>query len=73
MYVKPKDFSCCAGWDFVGPGTCKVARLDGNEGIKMHLAKLYIFYSSLFPFTFYIFVFTSDVPIVFPRRNQHAL
>ena len=44
------------------PGTCKVASLDDNEGMKMHLAKLYFFYSSLFPLTPYIFVFTSDVP-----------
>ena len=40
---KSKDFSCCSGCDFVGPGTCKVARLDGNEGMKMYLAKLYFF------------------------------
>ena len=37
MYLRPKDFLCCAGWDFVCPGTSKVARLDRNEGKKMHL------------------------------------
>ena len=36
MLVRPKDFLCCAGWDFVCPGTSKVARLDKNEGTKMH-------------------------------------
>ena len=39
----PKDFLCCAGWDFVCPGTSKVARLDRNEGTKMHLTKLFFF------------------------------
>ena len=65
MEVKPKDFSCCAGWNSVYPGTCKVARLDGNEGMKMHLAKLYFLHSSLFQFTSYIFGFTSDAPKCF--------
>ena len=41
--MKPNDFSCCAGWDFVGPGTCNVARLNGNEGMEMYLATLYFF------------------------------
>ena len=41
MRVKCKDSSCCAGWDFVDPGTCKVARLDGKEGMKMHLANFF--------------------------------
>ena len=27
MQVNPSDFLCCAGGDFVCPGTCKVARL----------------------------------------------
>ena len=32
MQVKPNDFLCCASGDFVGPGTFKVARLDGMKG-----------------------------------------
>ena len=34
MQVNPNDFLCCAGGDFVCPGTCKVARLDKTEGLK---------------------------------------
>ena len=41
MQVNPSDFLCCAGGDFVCPGTCKVARLDKTEGLKMHWAQLF--------------------------------
>ena len=39
------------------PGTCKVARLDGNGGMKMHFAKLY-FFILLFFLSHLIFVFS---------------
>ena len=35
---------CCAGGDFGCPGTCKVARLDGSEGMKCTWPSLYFFY-----------------------------
>ena len=41
MQVNPRDFLCCAGGDFVCPGTYKVARLDKTEGLKMHSAQLF--------------------------------
>ena len=41
MQVNPSDFLCCAGGDFVCPGTCKVARLDKTEELKMHSAQLF--------------------------------
>ena len=48
MQVNPSDFLCCAGGDFVCPGTCKVARLDETEGLKMHSTQLFL-NSSDFP------------------------
>ena len=65
MQVNPSDFSCCAGWDFVCPGTRKVARLDGNGGLKTHSAKLSKFllafllcliFSSVYPIDFSLFL-----------------
>ena len=41
MQVNHSDFLCCAGGDFVCPGTCKVARLDKTEGLKMHSVHLF--------------------------------
>ena len=41
MPVNPSDFLCCAGRDFVCPDTCKVARLDKTEGLKMHSVQLF--------------------------------
>ena len=54
MLVRPKDFLCCAGWDFVCPGTSKVARLGRNEGTNMHLTKLF-FFASIFPIHIFFF------------------
>ena len=36
LQVNPMDFSCCADWDIVGPGTGK----DRNEVLITHSAKL---------------------------------
>ena len=41
MQENPNDFLCCAGGDLVCTGTCKVARLDKTEGLKMHSAQLF--------------------------------
>ena len=65
---------CCAGWDFVCPGTPKVARLDRNEGTKMHLTKLFfLFLSSLSISSFFHFYRSYYFPtfsLIKPQPNR---
>ena len=49
IQVKPKVFLCCAGWEFVCPGTFKVARLDRNEEMKIFVQTFFIFNTSIIP------------------------
>ena len=61
MSVRPNDFLCYAGGDFVCPGTSKEARLDKIEGKKCIWSN-FIF---LLPFLSNLHIFfTSDFPIV---------
>ena len=55
---------CCAGGDLGCPGTCKVARLDGIEEMKMHLTNFVYFSYFYLYFHILFFVFTSDFPAV---------
>ena len=55
MKVRPNDFLCYAGGDFVGPGTSKEARLDKIEGmtcIWSNFIFLLLFLSNLLFFHF---------------------
>ena len=71
MQVNSSDFLCCADGAFVCPGSCKAARLDKTEGLKMHSAQLFlilltflscIFFASKFPIDSSLFLFLSRTP-----------
>ena len=66
MQVRPNDFLCYAGEDFVGLGTSKEARLDKIEGMKCIWSN-FIFLLPLLSYLHFFHMFLKTVSEIFDK------